>query len=230
MESLWNNVDDYFVQQLSPSDDALDHALEASVAAGLPAIAVAPNQGKLLHLLVRIRNARRVLEIGTLGGYSTIWMARALPSDGQVITLELEPAHAEVARKNVDRAGVGDRVHILVGPASESLAKLAAAHTEPFDFVFIDADKASTERYFRAALGMSRVGTVIVVDNVVRKGDVLNAATDDANVQGMRSVTEFLSRERSVSATAVQTVGSKGHDGFILALVIADPADGLQDT
>jgi predicted O-methyltransferase YrrM len=228
MESLWNDVDEYFVQQLSPSDDALERALEASVAAGLPAIAVAPNQGKLLHLLVRIRNARRVLEIGTLGGYSTIWMARALPAGGQLVTLELEPAHAEVARKNIDHAGVGERVHIMVGPASESLAKLAAAHGEPFDFVFIDADKASTEQYFRAALGMSRVGTVIVVDNVVRKGDVLNA-TGDANVQGMRGVTEFLSRERSVSATALQTVGSKGHDGFILALVIADPADGLQD-
>jgi len=230
MESLWKNVDEYFVEQLSPSDEALEHALAASVAAGLPAIAVAPNQGKLLNLLVRMRNARRVLEIGTLGGYSTIWMARALPSDGQLVTLELDPAHAEVARKNVDRAGLGDRVHILVGPASESLAKLAAAHTEPFDFVFIDADKARTEQYFRAALGMSHVGTTIVVDNVVRQGDVLDAATNDANVQGMRSVTEFLSREPSVSATAIQTVGSKGYDGFILALVVAAPADGLQDS
>jgi predicted O-methyltransferase YrrM len=228
MSSLWSDIDTYFVGHLSPSDDALEHALMSSVAAGLPAIAVAPNQGKLLQLLVQMRGARRVLEIGTLGGYSTIWMARALPHDGRLVTLEIDPAHAEVAQRNVQRAGLGERVQIMVGPASESLAKLSAAHPEPFDFVFIDADKASTERYFRAALGMSHVGTVIIVDNVVRQGEVLDAGSDDANVQGMRSVTEFLSREPSVSATAVQTVGSKGHDGFILALVIADPAHGLQ--
>jgi predicted O-methyltransferase YrrM len=221
MEELWNKVDEYFVQHLSLSDDVLDAALAASAAAGLPAIGVTANQGKLLQLLVRIHGARRILEVGTLAGYSTIWMGRALPSDGELITLEIDSAHAAVAQQNLERAGLSDRVHIWVAPAAESLAKLAADHVRPFDLIFIDADKASIDSYFVAALGLSRIGTVIVVDNVVRKGEVINLDSDDANIHGIRRLTELLSRERRVSATAIQTVGSKGYDGFVLAVVIA---------
>jgi predicted O-methyltransferase YrrM len=219
MEPLWDKVDEYFAQRLAPPDDVLREALAASAAAGLPPISVTATQGKLLQLLARLCGARRILEIGTLGGYSAIWMARALPPDGQLITLEIDPAHAEVARRNLARVGLSDRVQVWVAPAAASLAKLSADHVEPFDLVFIDADKASSDVYFLAALDLSRSGTVIVVDNVVRKGDVIDSESTDVNVLGIRRLTELLSREPRVSATAIQTVGSKGYDGFVVALV-----------
>ena len=219
MESLWNQVDEYFHGQLDAADAALDEALAASAAAGLPAISVTPSQGKLLQLLARIRKARRILEIGTLGGYSTIWMARALPPGGRLISLEIEALNAEVARRNIDRAGLSDRVEVWLAPAAASLARLATDRVEPFDLIFIDADKASNDAYFRSSLGLSRAGTIIVVDNVVRKGDVIDADTEDASVRGVRRLAELIRNEPRVSATAIQTVGSKGYDGFILALV-----------
>jgi predicted O-methyltransferase YrrM len=219
MESLWDKVDEYFAEQLSPSDAVLDAALAASTAAGLPAISVTPSQGKLLQLLAQLRGARRILEVGTLAGYSTIWMGRALPRDGELITLEIDPKHAAVARENLERAGLTDRVEIRVGPAATSLAKLVADRVRPFDLVFIDADKASIDSYFVAALELSRAGTVIIVDNVVRKGEVINAESDDPSILGIRRLVELLPRERRVSATAIQTVGSKGYDGLIIALV-----------
>jgi predicted O-methyltransferase YrrM len=219
MEPLWDKVDEYFAQRLAPPDDVLREALAASAAAGLPPISVTATQGKLLQLLARLCGARRILEIGTLGGYSAIWMARALPPEGQLITLEIDPAHAEVARRNLARVGLSDRVQVWVAPAAASLAKLSADHVEPFDLVFIDADKASSDVYFLAALDLSRSGTVIVVDNVVRKGDVIDSESTDVNVLGIRRLTELLSREPRVSATAIQTVGSKGYDGFVVALV-----------
>ena len=225
MEQLWSKVDDYFARQLAPSDDVLDQALAASAAAGLPAIQVTATQGKLLQLLARLCRARRILEIGTLGGYSTIWMGRALPSDGRLITLEIDARHAAVARQNLERAGLSDRVEVWVAPAAASLDKLSADRVEPFDLVFIDADKSSSDVYLRAVLGLSRVGTVIVVDNVVRKGEVIDATSADADVRGIRRLTELLSREPRVSATATQTVGTKGYDGFVLAVVTA-PENG----
>ena len=226
MEPLWDKVDEYFAEHLSASDDVLDAALAASAAAGLPAISVTPNQGKLLQLLARIRGARRILEVGTLAGYSTIWMGRALPRDGELITLEIDPTHAAVARENLERAGLSDRVEVWVAPAADSLAKLVADRVQPFDLVFIDADKASIDSYFVAALNLSRAGTVIVVDNVARKGEVIDAESTDASVQGVRRLVDLLSRDRRVSATAIQTVGSKGYDGLIIAVVSAAPSAG----
>jgi len=204
---------------LVPSDEALDLALAASTEAGLPAINVAPNQGKFLSLLASIQGAKNILEIGTLGGYSTIWLARALPKDGRLVTLELDPKHAGVARSNLARAGLGELVSIRVGPALETLPQLAAEGLPPFDFVFIDADKQSIPEYFEWALKLTRVGSVIVVDNVVRKGAVIDQATTDPNVQGVRRFNELLAKTSRVSATAVQTVGSKGYDGFALIRV-----------
>jgi predicted O-methyltransferase YrrM len=220
MESLWNQVDEYFGGHLTPQDHALEEALATSAAAGLPAIAVTATQGKLLELLARITGARRILELGTLGGYSSIWMGRALPPDGDLVTVEIDPAHAAVARRNIDRAGLSDRVRVVLGPASDILATLATDGSEPFDLIFIDADKPRIDAYFEASLKLSRLGTVIIVDNVVRKGDVIDAASDDASVRGVRRLVDLLSRESRVSSTAVQTVGSKGYDGFILALVV----------
>jgi predicted O-methyltransferase YrrM len=218
-QEQWNAVDEYISSQLVPSDAALDAATAASAAAGLPSIAVAPNQGKLLGLLVQSLGARRVLEVGTLGGYSSIWLARALQPGGQLITLELEPKHAEVARKNLARAGVAERVDVRVGRAVDTLQQLIAAKPEPFDFIFIDADKASLPEYFRLSLELSRVGTVILIDNVVRKGAVVDPNTTDANVIGVRRLNERIAAERRVNATAIQTVGSKGYDGFAYVLV-----------
>jgi len=215
VQELWTAVDAYLVDALLAPDPALDAALERSREAGLPEIAVAPNQGKLLHLLARIAGARRILEVGTLGGYSTIWLARALPADGHLVTLELDPKHAEVARSNLDAAGVGDRVDIRVGPALETLAAL----DEPFDFVFIDADKANIPTYVEESLRLSHPGTVIVVDNTVRKGGIVDADSTDANVVGTRAMYALLSGHPRIDATAVQTVGSKGHDGFTLGVV-----------
>ena len=221
LEQTWQSVDDYFESRLGLSDDILDAALSDSNKAGLPAINVTPAQGKFLALIVRAMRARRVLEIGTLGGYSTIWMARELPDDGELITLEISPKNAQVAQGNLDRAGISDRIRILVAPASDSLKRIIADRVEPFDVVFIDADKERSVEYFDAALALTRVGSVIIVDNVVRKGAIIDSSTSDAMVIGMQRLTERVAGESRVSATAIQTVGSKGYDGFILAVVIA---------
>jgi len=218
-EAEWSAVDEYLNGQLAPSDDALRAALEDSAKAGLPAIAVAANQGKLLGLLARAIGARKVLEIGTLGGYSSIWLARALPPEGRLITLELSPKHAEVARRNLARAGVAERVEVVVGPALESLPQLLAAERGPFDLIFIDADKASLPEYFAWALKLARLGSLIVVDNVVRRGAILDANSSDPNVQGVRRLYDLIASEPRVTATAIQTVGSKGYDGLAFALV-----------
>jgi predicted O-methyltransferase YrrM len=220
-EELWNAVDRYFSDLLVSGDPALEAALAASVAAGLPAINVSPVQGKLLHLLARSIGARNVLEIGTLGGYSTIWLARALPDGGRVVSLEADPTHAEVARANITRAGLADRVEVRLGMALDLLPGLAAEGGPPFDFVFIDADKPNNAVYFDWALKLSRAGSIIVVDNVVRGGDVIAAASDSPTVQGVQRFLERLAVEPRVSATAIQTVGSKGYDGFAIALVTA---------
>jgi predicted O-methyltransferase YrrM len=215
-DKTWAEVDDYLTGALLAPDPVLDDALADSAAAGLPSIAVAPNQGKLLHLLARLAGARTILEIGTLGGYSTIWLARALPPGGKLVTCEYEPKHAEVARANLARAGFGeDVVDIRVGAALDTLPTLSG----PFDFVFIDADKANLAPYVRATLELSRPGTTIVVDNVVRQGGVADPANTDPNVRGAREMFDLLAAEPRLDATAVQTVGTKGHDGFVLALV-----------
>ncbi|MDF2760046.1 MAG: methyltransferase [Thermomicrobiales bacterium] len=220
-EELWTAVDRYLGDLLAPADSALEAALAASAAAGLPAINVSPLQGKLLHLLARAIGARNVLEIGTLGGYSTIWLARALPEGGHLISLEADPRHAEVARANIARAGLQAIVEVRLGMALDTLPGLAAERREPFDFVFIDADKPNNPAYFDWALQLSRPGSIIVVDNVVRDGEVIDAGSDSPTVQGVRRVLERLSAEPRVSATAIQTVGAKGYDGFAIALVTA---------
>jgi predicted O-methyltransferase YrrM len=218
-QEQWTAVDRYISDTVVPSDSALDAALEASTKAELPAIAVTANQGKLLHILARLVDARRVLEIGTLGGYSTIWLARALPKGGHVITLEVNPKHAEVARANVARAGLASAVEIRLGAALESLPKLLTEKLGPFDLMFIDADKANIPQYFTWSLKLSRPGSLIIVDNVVRKGAVIDADSDDPDVQGVRRLNEVLAKEKRVTATTIQTVGSKGYDGFTIALV-----------
>ena len=215
----WTAVDAYVAEQLIPPDAALDAALAANAAAGLPSIDVSPPQGKLLHLLARISGARRILEIGTLGGYSTIWLARALPADGRLVTLEFLPHHAETARRNVERAGLAHRVEIRVGAAAETLPELAAEGAGPFDLVFIDADKPSNPIYLDWAVRLSRPGTLIVLDNVVRDGAVADGTSTDANVLGSRAGLEFIGNHPSLEATALQTVGAKGYDGFAIALV-----------
>jgi predicted O-methyltransferase YrrM len=215
----WTAVDRYFADAVIPADPILNAALAASQAAGLPAINVAPNQGKLLQLLVRIHGARTILEIGTLAGYSTIWLARALPAGGRIITLELDSQHADVARANFARAGLEEVIDLRLGPAIETLPRLVAEGRGPFDFIFIDADKVSIHDYFQWALKLARRGSVIVVDNVVRNGAVIESNSSDANVQGVRRFVEALSSDSRVSATTLQTVGSKGYDGFTLAIV-----------
>ncbi|HWF34785.1 MAG TPA: O-methyltransferase [Solirubrobacteraceae bacterium] len=215
----WTAVDHYIERLLLPEDDALEAALGASAEAGLPAIGVSPTQGKLLELLVRIRGARKVLELGTLGGYSTIWLARGLPSDGRLVTLELNPSYAEVARANIARAGLGHLVEQRIGPAIETLPVLAAEGAGPFDLIFIDADKAGYPHYLPWALELSAPGTVLVADNLVRGGAVIDPAADDPSVAGSRRFTELLGADPRVSATLIQTVGSKGYDGFALAVV-----------
>jgi predicted O-methyltransferase YrrM len=219
-QAQWTAVDNYITDMLVPSDRALDEALQASVAAGLPPIQVSPNQGKLLHLLAKIQGAKRILEIGTLGGYSTIWLARALPPEGRLITLEYAPRHAEIATANITRAGLQNQVEIRLGKALDLLGKIAQERQAPFDLIFIDADKESIADYFQWALKLSRPGSVIIADNVVRKGAVVDAASADTAVQGVRRFNEVLSAERRVSATAIQTVGSKGYDGFAIAVVL----------
>ncbi|GGV77190.1 O-methyltransferase [Streptomyces gelaticus] len=215
----WTAVDDYFDGLLVGPDEALDAAVEASEAAGLPAIQVAANQGKLLNLLARLQGARTVLEIGTLGGYSTIWLARALPEGGRVVTLEADPAYAEVARANIERAGLADVVEIRVGRALDTLPELAAEGHGPFDVVFIDADKPSNPDYLAWSLKLTRPGSLIVADNVVRDGEVVDGGSGDPKVQGVRRFTELVAAEPTLTATALQTVGSKGYDGLMMALV-----------
>jgi len=218
-QDQWIAIDRYLTDALLPPDEALEAALAASDAGGLPAIAVAPNQGRMLELFARSIGARRILEIGTLGGYSTIWLGRALPSDGRLISLEFDPHHAEVARNNILHAGLADRVEVRVGRAVDNLPGLEAEGAGPFDMVFIDADKPSNPDYFAWAMKLTRPGSLIIVDNVVRAGAVANAASSDPNVLGVRKMNEMIAAEPRVLATAVQTVGSKGHDGFAMILV-----------
>ncbi len=215
----WNVVDRYLADLLVPWDPALEAALRASAAAGLPPHDVTPNQGRLLELLARVNGARTILELGTLGGYSTIWLARALPSGGRLITLEADPRYAEVARSNIARAGLAEVVDVRLGPALETLPQIAAEGRAPFDLIFLDADKASNPEYFAWALQLSRRGTLIVADNVVRAGAVVDSASGDPTIRGVRRFLELLAAETRVSATAIQTVGSKGYDGFAVALV-----------
>jgi predicted O-methyltransferase YrrM len=218
-QERWSAVDAYIEERLIDADEVLAAALKGSSEAGLPAIAVSPAQGRLLALIARIHGARRILELGTLGGYSTILLARTLPADGQLITLELSPDYARIAGVNIARAGLAERVEIRVGSALDSLVQLAGEGGEPFDLVFIDADKQGTPEYFKAALGLTRPGGVIIVDNVVRDGAIADPDTDDPRAQGMQRFHELLASESRVTATTIQTVGSKGYDGFTLALV-----------
>lgn len=220
MQDLWTKVDRYFSGLLIPSDEVLDAAQAANQQAGLPPIDITPLQGSFLEFLVRVTGAPRILEIGTLGGYSTLWLARGLPENGHIITLELEPHHAEVARTNLQRGGALDRVEVMVGPATESLRALKESGSAPFDLIFIDADKERYPEYLDWALQLSRPGTTIVADNVVRDGQVADAGCDDPRVQGVRRFMEQLAAETRVSKTVLQTVGTKGYDGFALALVL----------
>jgi predicted O-methyltransferase YrrM len=218
-EKLWTAVDDYITGMLLPADTVLEAALEASRAAGLPPIAVTPAQGKLLHILARLQGARRILEIGTLGGYSTIWLGRALPADGKLLTVEVNPEYAKIARENISRAGLDAVVDLRLGPALETLPQIAAEGAGPFDLIFIDADKHNIPKYFEISCGLSRLGSLIIVDNVVRDGRVLDAKSHDPDIQGIRRFNQLLSRKQGVCATALQTVGAKGYDGFAILLV-----------
>jgi predicted O-methyltransferase YrrM len=222
-QDQWTTVDRYFEGLLVPPDPALDMALQASAEAGLPAIHVSPLQGKLLWLLAQTQGARTILEIGTLGGYSTIWLARALPADGRLITLEADPKYAEIARVNIARAGLASVVEVRLGLALNTLPQIAAEGRAPFDLVFIDADKPNIPDYFKWALKLSRRGSLILVDNVVRKGAVADDSSSDPSVRGVRRFFELVAAEPRVSATALQTVGSKGYDGLAIAMVTADP-------
>lgn len=217
MQDQWTAVDDYFNALFLPTDPILDHALKASDAGGLPQINVSPAQGKMLYLMAKMMNAKNILEIGTLGGYSTIWLARALPDDGKLVTLEANFNHAEVAQKNIAHAGLTHKVDIRLGYASETLPLLK--HLAPFDLIFIDADKPNTPLYLEWSVKLARAGSVIIADNAVRKGAVTNPHSDDENVIGMQRTAEAMSKHPNLSATIVQTVGSKGYDGFILARV-----------
>lgn len=218
-QPTWNAVDKYFKNTLLSSDSVLDDALQDSDAAGLPQHNVAPNQGKLLQLLAKMMGAKRILEIGTLGGYSTIWLARSIPPDGCVVTLEADSKHAEVAIKNIARANLTNVVDVRVGKAIDTLSELVREGSSPFDFIFIDADKPSNPDYLKLSLKLSHPGTVIVGDNVVRNGEVANSNSTDPKVQGVRKFCELLSTEPRLSSTAIQTVGSKGYDGFTIAIV-----------
>ena len=218
-KDLWTAVDRYLTDELVPPDPALEAALATSAAAGLPEIAVSPNHGKLLHLLAKVQGAKRILEVGTLGGYSTIWLARALPAGGHLITLEADPQHADVARANIGRAGLSRSVQVRVGVALDTLPQLAAEGRGPFDLFFIDADKVNTPQYFTWALTLSRPGSLIVVDNVVRDGAVADVSSTDLSVQAMRRFFELVRSEPRVDATAIQTVGIKGYDGLAIVRV-----------
>lgn len=217
----WIAVDDYIARHLLGEDAALAATLAANAAGGLPDIDVSPPQGKMLHLLARMAGARRILEVGTLGGYSTICLARALPAGGRLVTLEIDPHHAEIARANIAKTGFADAVEVRVGPAVDALSAMIAAGGEAFDLIFIDADKPSNVAYLNAAIALSRPGTTIIVDNVIREGEVLDATSADPRVQGTRALFEAISADPRLSATAVQTVGAKKWDGFVLAVVQA---------
>jgi predicted O-methyltransferase YrrM len=219
-DQTWTDVDRYLTNLFIPQDPVLDAALAASAAAGLPDIQVSPNQGKFLHLLARSHGARSILELGTLGGYSTIWLARALPPGGQIITLEFEPRHAAVARANIARAGLADRVEIRIGPALQTLPQLAAEGRGPFDLIFIDADKEGYPEYLDWALKLSRPGSLIIADNVVRQGAVIDPADEQPGLIGIRRFNEKLAADPRLTAVVIQVVGSKGHDGLALALVL----------
>ncbi|WP_016701584.1 O-methyltransferase [Actinoalloteichus spitiensis] len=218
-QDRWAEVDDYLTGLLVPEDPVLDHVLSASAAAGLPPINVAPNQGKLLHLLAVITRAHTILEVGTLGGYSTVWLGRALPEHGRLVTLEGDPRHAEVARSNLEAAGLLGKVDIHIGPAQQTMAQLVTAGMGPFDLIFLDADKQGYPAYLDYSLSLSRPGTVLIADNVVRGGRVADPDSGDGAVEGVRSFLELVADEPRLSATAVQTVGAKGYDGFTLAVV-----------
>lgn len=219
MSAVWTEVDDYIFEKLVAEDAVLAQALKANAAGGLRPIDVSAAQGKFLHLLVRMTGARRVLEVGTLGAYSTIWMARGLPADGHVVTLEYEQKHADVARQNIERAGLSHMIEVRVGAAADTLPVLAAENPAPFDFVFIDADKPSNTIYLDWAIKLGRPGTVIVLDNVVRDGQLANAASTDPNVKGSRGAFELIASNPRLSASALQTVGAKGYDGFAVMIL-----------
>jgi predicted O-methyltransferase YrrM len=218
-QDLWTSVDQYITDNLVHPDQALDQAVKSNSTSGLPAIDVAPNQGKLLYLLARIQRATSILEVGTLGGYSTIWMARALPPTGRLVTLELDPKHAAVAAANIERAGLSPLVDLRVGPALESLAHLHADNPAPFDLIFLDADKPNNPTYLEWAIQLSRPGTIIIGDNVIRDGAILDPNDPDPRVSGTRTFLERLGSHPRLEATALQTVGSKGYDGFAIAIV-----------
>lgn len=220
-KALWTTVDRYLQDTLLPADPALDQTLAANAAAGLPSIDVSPTQGKFLQLLAGVQSVRRILEIGTLGGYSTLCLARALAPGGKLITLELDPKHAEVALANIAHAGLAHLVELRLGPALDSLSQLVAERADPFDLIFIDADKVSYPLYLAAALQLSRPGTLILADNVIRKGEVANPSSTDPNVQGVRRFLADLGGDPRISAAALQTVGSKGYDGFAMARVLS---------
>jgi predicted O-methyltransferase YrrM len=222
-QELWKAVDQYIENLVIHKDPVLDAALRASSAAGLPSINISPSQGMFLQILARAIGARKILEIGTLGGYSAIWLARALPEEGHLISLEMDPRHAEVARQNLSSAGLSKVAEVRLGVALETLPKLAAEGCGPFDLIFIDADKPNLAGYFEWAVKLSRRNSVIVIDNVVRNGEVVDPLSSDPSVQGVRRLNEMLSREDGVSATEIQTVGRKGYDGFAVAIVTKDP-------
>ncbi|PCK22966.1 methyltransferase [Bacillus pumilus] len=219
MEQVWCKVDEYITDKLIPTDDVLEQALSKNKQAGLPEIDVSPAQGKMLYLLAKTKGARRILEIGTLGGYSTIWLARALEEDGELITLEAVSQHVEIAQQNINRAGLAERVTILQGKALDTLPQLKERDTLPFDLIFIDADKPNNPNYLKWALDFSKKGTVIIADNVVRNGSVIHAADQDERVKGTREFFDLLKQEPRIEATAIQTVGEKGYDGFVYGIV-----------
>jgi predicted O-methyltransferase YrrM len=218
-EQVWSEVDTYIADRLIPADPVMDAVLAANAAGGLPAIDVSAAQGRFLELLVRMTGAARILEIGTLGGYSTIWMARALPAGGKIVTLEFAPKHAEVAKANFDRAGLSARIDLRVGPALDSLPRVEKDGLGPFDLVFIDADKPNNRNYLEWAVNLSREGTVIVLDNVIRDGGVIRTDRRDGSVEGARAGFDFLGSHPRIKATALQTVGAKGYDGFAIGIV-----------
>ncbi|MDN4074149.1 O-methyltransferase [Fictibacillus terranigra] len=219
MEETWSNVDAYFNSKLHGADPDMDYILKANSEAGLPSIDVSPSQGKFLYLLAKLRGAKHILEIGTLGGYSSIWMARALPEDGKLITLEYSEKHAKVARENIRKAGLDEKIEVIVGPALESLPTLIGKGYSSFDLIFIDADKPNNPHYLKWALQLSKPGTLIIGDNVVRNGKVVEENSQDSSVQGSRALLDLLSTEPKIEATAMQTVGSKGYDGFVFGIV-----------
>lgn len=219
MEQVWGKVDAYITDKLIPKDDVLEQALTKNKQAGLPEIDVSPAQGKMLYLLAKTKNAKRILEIGTLGGYSTIWLARALEEDGELITLEAVSRHVEIAQQNISRAGLSERVIILQGKALDTLPQLKERDTLPFDLIFIDADKPNNPKYLKWALHFSKKGTVIIADNVIRNGAVLHASDEDERVKGTREFFDLLKQEPRIEATAIQTVGEKGYDGFVYGIV-----------